>query len=264
MLSDPFTKWLWDARSSVLGWTIAIAAVGGMYAAFWPAIDDPQIREALQSYPEALMEALNFNDIATAAGYLNASVYGLIVAVLLVVYSISAGSRIIAGDEESGTLDLVLAHPVSRIRLALQRYASFLVSVVVMSLGLLVVMLALVVPARLEGISIGRFVAMHLHLVLFGAFFGAVTFAAGGATGRKMLAVGIGAAVAVFGFAASGVFPQVSGLEWTRRISPFHWLNGGVPLRNGLQLGDLALMTVLALVLVAVGTAAFDRRDVAV
>ena len=35
---------------------------------------------------------------------------------LLLVYAIGAGSRAIAGEEESGTLDLLLAHPLSRRR----------------------------------------------------------------------------------------------------------------------------------------------------
>lgn len=264
MPADPFTKWLWDGRRSLAGWTVAIVAVGGFYAAFWPTVNDPQLQAALENYPEALLDALNFTDISTAAGYLNASVYGLVVAVLLIVYAVAAGTRLVAGDEEAGTLDLVLAHPVGRSRLALQRFGAFTVAVAAIDLVLLAVMAALTVPVGLDGISIGGYAAMHLHLFLFGVLFGAVAFAVGAATGSRGRALAAGSGVAVVGFIANGVIAQVEGLEWMQRVSPFQWLNGDNPLRNGVHPGYVLLMAALATILVAAGTWAFGRRDVAV
>lgn len=264
MLRSVFTKWLWDSRRSVFGWTLAIVGVGGGYAAFWPIIDDPQMQNLLTSYPQSLREAMGFEGMSTAAGYLTATVYGLIVAVLLLVYAVSAGARLIAGDEEGGTLDLVAAHPVRRSRLALERFGAFLTALVMIIGALWLAMLALIVPAQLDGISVGQFAAMHVHLLLFAAVFGALTYAVGAATGRKSLALGIGAGVGVFGYAARGLLPQVDGLEWTKNLSPFQWLSGGKPLLNGLQIGDSLLMPGLIVVLVAVGTWAFSRRDIRV
>ncbi len=261
---NSFTKWLWDGRRSIIAWSCAIAAVGGLYAAFWPTIDDPGMQEVLDNYPEALLEALNYTDISTAAGYLDATVYGLLVAVLTIVYSTIAGTRIVVGEENAGRLDVVLAHPVSRRRLAVQRFLAFLVSVVVITVALLVVLLALAVPADLDGIAVTDFLAMNLHVFCFAAFFGAVAYSVGAATGRRGLAVGAGAAMGVFGFAANGILPQVDGLAWIERWSPFHWLNGSVPLKNGVDLGAVLLMAVLTVVLVAVGTWGFERRDIGV
>lgn len=263
MLRSVFTKWLWDARRSLMGWTLAIVVVGGGYAAFWPTIDTPEIQDALESYPQGLLEALNYDDISTPAGYLSASVYGLIVAVLMVVYAVSAGTRTIAGDEAAGTLDLIAAHPVSRASLALQRFASFLVSVGVITAVFWLGMLSLIVPARLEEIPITHFAAMHVHLALFVAFFGALSFAVGAASGRKALAIGIASGAGVLGYFANGIIPLVDGLEWVENLSPFHWLTGGDPLRNGLQAADCLLMLGLTAVLVGWGTWAFGRRDIA-
>ncbi len=264
MLRDVFTKWLWDARRSIAVWTLAIVIVGGGYAAFWPTIDSPGIQEALDSYPEGLLEALDYGDISTAAGYLAASVYGLIVAVLLVVYSVGAGARAIAGDEEAGTLDLIAAQPVSRVGLAVRRFAAFLVSVAIIVGVFWLAMLALIVPARLDDIPIAGFAAMHAHLALFAAVFGALAFAVGAASGRRSLALGVGAGAAVLGYVANGIIPQRDGLEWVENLSPFDWLTGNDPLRRGLDGGDCALMIVVVLILVAVGSWGFNRRDIGV
>ena len=263
MTRNVFTKWLWDSRRSLLGWTLAIVVAGCGYAAFWPTINDPQMQELLENYPAALMEAINYTNISTAAGYLNATVYGLVVAVLLLVFAVSTGARIIAGDEEAGWLDLVLAHPVSRGGVALQRFAAFAVSVLVIVSVFWVAMVAISSPAQLTSVSPAMLAGIHLHLAAFALLFGSVTFCVGAATGRRALALGVGAGIGLLGYAMNGVIPQVEGLEWVRDYSPFAWLNGSEPLANGVHLGYLGLMLGLSLLLVAIGTLAFQRRDVA-
>jgi ABC-2 type transport system permease protein len=263
MRSTVFGKWLWDARRGLVGWTLAIVLVGSAYAAFWPLIEDPEMQELLENYPKAMLEALNYTDIASPLGYLNATVYGLLASLLLLIYSVSAGTRTIAGDEESGTLDLVLAHPVSRTSLALQRFGAFAASI----LGILAVFwLVMMVVARASGMAeatAGGLAAMHLHVAAFALLFGAISFAVGAATGRRAVALATGAAVGVLAYAMRGLIPQVEGLAWVEQWSPFYWLNGARPLQNGLDPAHVGIMLSVAVVLVALGTWAFNRRDVA-
>lgn len=264
MTRSVFTKWLWDSRRSLLGWTLGIVLAGGTYAAFWPTIDDPALQEALENYPQALLEAINYTDIATPEGYLNATVYGLVVAVLMIVFALAAGARMVAAEEEAGVLDLVLSHPVSRPSVLVQRFSAFVVAVGLMLTVFWLVMLGIAGPAGFAEISPGRFAAMHLHLALFAVMFGSISFAVGAASGRRAWALGGSAVVAVVAYAASGILPQVAGLEWTRDYSAFTWLNGSEPLRNGVDAGHVGIMAVLTVLFVALGVGAFRRRDVAV
>ncbi|RKN51340.1 hypothetical protein D7223_04420 [Micromonospora endolithica] len=263
-MRDPFTKALHDARRSLAGWAVAIVAVGSMYAAFWPTMRTPEMADALAAYPEGLLEAFNYSDLTSAAGYLGSAVYGLLVPLLVAVFAIAAGTRAVAGDEEAGTLDLVLAHPVGRARLALLRFAAVAVGVVLVTALLGLALVALRGPAQLGDIDVGGFAAMTLHLALFGLAFAAGAYAAGAATGRRAVALGTGAGVAVLGFLANSVFPQVEGLAWAQRLSPFHWYLGGSPLVDGVQPVGVLLLLGSTVLLVAAGTAAFARRDVAV
>ncbi len=41
LLRNVFTKALWDARRSLPGWAVAIAAVGAMYSSFWQTVNTP-------------------------------------------------------------------------------------------------------------------------------------------------------------------------------------------------------------------------------
>jgi ABC-2 type transport system permease protein len=264
MLRNVFTKTLWDARRSLLGWALAISAVAVMYAAFWPTVNTPQMQQALRNYPQGVLEALNYDDLTSPAGYLGSSVYGLLIPLLVAVFAIASGTRAVAGDEEAGTLDLPLAHPISRTRLALERFAALAAALVLVGAVLWLAMLAIAGPAQLEGVTAAEFAAATTHLVLFGGCLGGLAFAVGAASGRKALALGISAGVAVLAYLANGVFPQIQGLAWTRDLSPWHWYLGGEPLKNGLQAGDALLLLAVTLVLVAAGTWRFNRRDVAV
>jgi ABC-2 type transport system permease protein len=264
MLRNVFTKTLWDARRSLLGWALAVSAVAAMYAAFWPSVNTPQMQQALRNYPQGVLEAFNYNDLTSPAGYLGSSVYGLLIPLLVAVFAIDWGTRAVAGDEEAGTLDLLLAHPVSRTRVALQRFAALIAALTLVGALLLLAMLAIAGPAQLQGITAAEFAAATAQLALFGGCLGALAFAVGAATGRKALALGASAGVAVLAYLANGVFPQLQGLEWTRDLSPWHWYLGGEPLKNGLQAGDSLLLLVVTLVLVAAGTWSFNHRDVAV
>jgi ABC-2 type transport system permease protein len=264
LLSNVFTKSIWDARRSLPGWTVAIAGVGLMYAAFWPTMRSPEMAEALAAYPQDVLAALNYTDMATPQGYLGGAVYGLLVPLLVAVFAIAWGARSVAGDEDAGTLDLVLAHPVSRRSLALQRFCGLLAGVVVVGAVLFAAMVAVRGAFDLGDVSTGGFLAINLHLVLFGVWFGALAFAVGAATGSKAAALGAGAGVAVLAYLANSVFPQVGALTWTRDISPFHWYLGGYPLSNGVQPGGVAALLITAVVLVTAGTVLFTRRDLTV
>jgi ABC-2 type transport system permease protein len=147
---------------------------------------------------------------------------------------------------------------------ALHRYGALATALLVVALALWLAMLAITGPAQLDGITAGEFAAATLQLALLGACLGALAFAIGAATGRKALALGLTAGVTVLAYLANGVFPQVEGLAWTRDVSPWHWSVGGEPLKNGLQVGDSLLLLGTTAALVALGTWAFNRRDVAV
>lgn len=258
------TTWLWNGRRALLGWTLGVVLVGGGYAAFWPTLDNPELQQLLENYPQAILEAIGYTEISTPQGYLNATIYGLVVAVLLLVFAVMTGTRLIAGDEEAGTLDLVQAHPVSRPSLALQRFAAFTVAVVVIAAVFWVVMVAIAGPAQFRDISPALLAAAHVHLALFTVMFGSITFAIGAATGRRGPALAAGAAIGVIAYAAAGLLPQVDGLEWTQDYSAFTWLNGSEPLKNGIDAGHALLMLGLTLVFVGLGTFGYRRRDIAV
>ena len=264
MLRDPFTKALWDYRRAILGWGLGIGLVAVMYTSFYPSISKPAFANALQNYPEALKKALGMQDIVSPAGYLGSYVFGLLVPVLMAVFMIIFGSRAVAGDEEAGTLDLILAHPLSRPRLLLSRLAGLVTAVLFVSAVVFLLLLAIAGPTRTSSVGAGHLAAMTVQLALFGVLFGALSLAVGAATGRRAVAIGAAVVVLVFGYFGNNLAPQVHGLGWAQRLSPFYWYLSGKPLVNGLDLAGCAIMLGVAVVCAAAGLVRFRQRDTAV
>ena len=263
-LHDPFTKAVWDARRAVVGWALGAGGVALLYTSYYPSVSQPSMVAALKNYPEGLKKAFNMQDVASPAGYLGSAVFGLLVPVLLAIFMIVAGSRAIAGDEEAGTLDLVLAHPVSRPRLLLSRLAALSTEVLAVSAVVYLLVLAVARPAKVSSIGIGHLAAATVQLALFGICIGALTFAAGAATGRRSTAVGIGTVVAVLGYFANNLAPSVHSLAWAQRLSPFYYYLHGEPLVHGLQPVDCLVLLGAAAAFTALGLALFRRRDISV
>ena len=259
-----FAKTLWESRRGIVGWAVGIAIIGVVYAAFYPLVQGPEYMQALEAWPEELRQAIGFTDVATAAGYLGASTFGLLSPALVIIYGGLLGSRAIAGDEEAGRLDLLLAHPIGRIRVLLERFAALGIAMALASAVQFAALVAVSGPAQLDSIGPVNLAAASIHLAVFGTFFGALALGVGAATGRRSTALGVLAVVAVGGYIANALAPLVSGLDWVTGLSPFHYYSSARPLVNGLALGDLGVLLVVAGAVLVVGAAIFDRRDVAV
>lgn len=261
MLPDIYTQTLADNRRSLLAWSIGTAAVGVMYAAFYPQVGGSGgMAETVQDYPEAMREALRIQDIGSAAGYLGSPVFGLLLPLLVMAFGVTFGARAVAGDEETGYLDLLLAHPVGRTRLAVERFAGLVSGAVAIAVLVFAGMLAIRSGAELESIGIAEFAAQCVQLALLGITFGALAIGLGAALGKRALVLGISVGIGVLTYIA-GNLAGVIGADWLKLLSPFHYYIGGEPLRNGMQWADAAILLAISLALVSVGYARFNRRD---
>lgn len=261
LLRSVFAKTLWDQRRMWLWWGVGLLAVVVVYVAPFEQYREQGILDV--DVDIGIYQALGIRDLATAEGYLQGTLFGLLGPLLVIMAATVAGARAIAGDEEAGTLDLVLAHPVSRTRLVLERAGALAVAMA--WLGLVVWAAgAVAVRASDMGIPLDRLAAAVAGLVLLGVVFGALALALGAVVGRRPLVLGLTAAVAVAAYLANNLALQFEALEPARFASPFHHALGRDPLRTGFDPGGTTVLVAIAAGLVAAAVWAFNRRDVAV
>lgn len=242
------------ARSFVLA-GIGLMTVAAITGALFPAFGESLGKVDL---PEGVGELLGGGDFATIAGWLDteiASVYGPLV---VAGSAIAAAAATIAGEEERRILALVLAHPVSRTRLVLAKAAA--IALLVAGLGLACWLGLLIAVAMAGGgIGAGKLAALTLHLAFLGLAFGALALALGGVTGRRSVAAGAAATVAVAMYLANGLAPVTA--DWIQYLTLFHYYEGHEPLRTGVDAGGLVVLAAVTAAFLAVAAAGFRDRD---
>jgi len=181
--------------------------------------------------------------------------------VLLLIVAITAGAQGIAGEEEHGTLELLLAQPVDRARVMFDKALVVLHTVATTSI---VFWSASWVGSIVVGmhVAVARLAAAAVALGVLATVFGMVALAVGAATGRRGLAIAVATALAVAAYLVSSLSELIAGLRPLRPLSPFHQTIGLDPLATGFHPAATVAMLLVAAALVVTGAVRFEQRDI--
>ena len=254
-----------DLRRSLAWWSLGLLSMVALQISVYPTVrDDSGFAEITESYPEVFKELLGFGgadfDYTSPAGYRGIALVSVMVPRLLIIAAVATGARGIAGEEEGGTLDLLLSLPVTRRRVAAEKLAATGLEVVVLGLVLLVSLWVGVRAVDMD-LSIGHLAAAVLGAVLLAMGFGAIALLVGAATGRRGVAIGIAAALAAAAYLVNSLAALVSQLETLQRLTPFYHHAAPHPLLQGVDWPHLAVLAAVVVVASADALVAVDRRD---
>ncbi len=262
-LRSVFAKTVYDRRHGLVWWSVGIALLTVAVLSVWPSVRD-EYQKLVQNYPEALLAffGIEKGGVGSAAGYLQAELFGFMLPLVFIVYMISAASAATAGEQEAGSLDLLLAQPISRTRVLTEKYAALCTS-----LGLITVVFAGVLIFCSSvfdvGVGVSGLLAATFSAYALAILFGAIAMLAGCMTGHRALAAGVAAGSAVGAYLLTSLAALVEGLKRFRPVSPFWWYAGNDPLRRGLQPLHVGLLVGATLLCMVAAVIAFDRRDLA-
>ena len=234
--------------------------------ALWPSVrGQQQYEDLLRELPDAvraLVGAQGDIPFTSPAGYLQSRVFATVLPVLLLVFGIELGTKAVAAAEEDGTLEPVLAQPVTRARLLAERYAAMVALVLGLAAVSTVALIVMGLPAGvLDGVSIGRLTLATAAAGGLGLVHATVAFAAGCAFGRRTLASAIATTIAVSGYLLHGLTSVIDVAGPVRMLSPWHWYLEQNLLADTAGFSALVLPLVVSTALVVAGRARFARRD---
>ncbi len=261
MLQTVYTKDLRDQRRGLTGWSIGLILLVVLMAALWPSIRDmPDLEVFLANYPEAMRELFNIDAIATGAGFLNAELYSIILPAMFLIFAIGRGARAVAGEEEQGTLEVLLVTPLSRLRVLAEKAGSLTTALVGLGVVLFLASWGSAVVVGMD-IPVVDLAGAATAMVMLGLAHGFVALAIGSASGRRSWAIAGAAGLATAGYVLFVAAKLVSAVEPWEVLSPFyHALQGG-PLGAGFAVNYLWL-ALLGLVAFLACLYRFDRRDI--
>ena len=259
-----FTRTLAWQRTRLIIVSLALFGWGVLIPVFYTAFSDV-IRDLANSgaFPEELL-SFGSGSLFSLPGAVTLGTQHPIAIAMIAVFAVGATSMAIAGERQRGTLEVLLARPVSRTAV----YVSI-------TLALLVVV-AVVVAALIAGFVAGASLQdvlddlplEHLPMVwlngflLWGAF---ATFglAASVTFDRPGPAIGLTLAYLLvhYFFEILGSLWQEA--EWTQEYSLFHHFNPTEILAGAAEPIDLLILGLAFLIPIAYALFVFPRRDLA-
>lgn len=246
-----------EQRGSIIGFGLAAVAIAVLDIAVYPGY-----RDTLKSIeiPDAMKVLIGDADYRTAAGFIHTEFFSWVPA-LLVVFAIIAGTGVIAGEESSGTLDLLLAQPVARRRVLIEKWLGLIVALAVILAAIMVAFVAAVLPVDIEvdlpyvALAVG---GTGLLVVAFAT----IALAATAALPSRRAAITWVSALAVASFVVNNLGLLVGALEPLRPFSLFAYLRTDTLLTGTQDAWRLAVFPGVTLVALVAALLAFERRDI--
>ena len=258
-----FAKTVHERRHGLLWWNVGIALLTIATMSVWPSVRD-EYAKLVENYPQALLALFGIDKagIGTATGYLEAELFSFMVPLAFIAYMIAASAAAIAGEEETGSLELLLAQPVSRRRVVIEKFLGLCLSLGAIAAGFSVVVVVFTHVFDLD-VDATNIAAATLSAYLLATLFGAVALLAGCLTRHRALAAGLSATAAAAAYLLSSLGALVEGVKHFRPASPFWWYSGNDPLRHGIEPLHFALTVGVTAVCFAAALVTFERRDAA-
>jgi ABC-2 type transport system permease protein len=196
---------------------------------------------------------------AVAVGYIHP-----IAIILISIFAIGFATSAVAGERQRGTLEVLLARPISRRTVYLTMLGAVLFFV---GLVLLASILGTVLGSAIVGVggelAVARLPLLWLNGMLLWGSIAAIALAASVSFDRLTPALGLTLAIVVlsyFLYVLASLWPDAKGLE---PYSLFYYLASRDILNGIVNVGGLALLAVVGAAAIAVALVVFPRRDLA-
>ncbi|HSG15753.1 MAG TPA: ABC transporter permease subunit, partial [Anaerolineae bacterium] len=206
-------------RGAILGWGIGMAVFAGYIIILYPEFAEPMAAMNLEDI--ALYQILgDFSEFASFTGFVSAEVL-IFLPLLLAIYAIVNGTGTLAGEEDNGTLEPIMALPLPRWQLVLSKAIALSLALLLI---LLIVGLAMAVstnslPEDIEtsGVTAADMILTALAIWPLVGFFAMLSLFLGALMPSRRIAAITATVILVVSYFGNNLASMV---EWFERIPP--------------------------------------------
>jgi ABC-2 type transport system permease protein len=252
--------------SQILGWGIPLALLCAYGLLLYDTLVEPQTRQQylqlISSYPPELMAFFgDMTQMFTPGGYLDTLFFSYI-PIVIGIFSILSCASLLAGDEEKGILDLVLAHPISRVKLYIGRLGAYTAATILI---LFISWLGFVITLHQSSLdaTIWELILPFLSLFCLLMFLGTLTLLLSMLLPSQQWAAMISGLVLVASYFLSSLARLSEKLRPIEKFFPMHYYQGGQALTK-MNWGSGGLLIVFSIVFAGLAWWVFERRDIRV
>ncbi len=252
----------------LLIYTIISASFMWMYVAMWPSFSKESERflELADAYPEAIMEALSINMadmFGSLEGFIAGEHFSIVWPIILIILVLAYASSAIAGEVEKGTIELLLAQPISRLKIFFAKYFSGLV---IIAAFILLSNFSVVPFSFLHNVDfrLQNYLAISILGFLFAfAIYGiCIMLSSFSSSKGKPMAVTGGLLIIMYALNVFSAFQE--SVENLKYASFFHYYDfAAAAIHNQLDALNIAVFLAVGIITAIIAAFIFVKRDIA-
>ena len=252
-------------RNGIIGWAIGLTLLPAIYVAMYP-----QFQDSLAGMQDILdmdiYKAMGMS-FGTFEDWMASTVIN-IVPILVAIYAVLDATGTLAGEEDSGKLELVVALPIPRWQIVT-------VKAIAHGVALFLILLLVAISTTIVFLAIESDVETSLTAwdVFWGLLytwpivmaFGMISLFLGTFAPSRRIAALIATVVVVVSYFGTNLASQVSALETIKPFFLFNYLDATATLwETGPQASDVLILLGVGLVAFLLAVVFFQRRDITV
>ncbi len=260
MLRSIWTKTLREYRVPILGWGLGLALLVYFTIASYAELSLSARRDAAQ-FASTLRFFGDPVALTTPVGYATWKQMGSL-PLILGIWAVLAGARLLRREEERRSLDLLLSTPCSRARILSEKLAALVIALAV--IGILIGLGAMGGESKAgTSVDVGGALLAGLNVSLAALVFAMLALLIAQVLRTAGAAAGLAGALMVLSWLMDGT-ARVADAGWLGRLSPMYYYDLSKPLipSYGANVGGLSALALLAIVLGGIGFPLFLHRDI--
>lgn len=262
---------IWELRrrrEAIIWWTLGSVILTGAIIALFPSIKHQadQLNKVINQLPDGLRQLKSGGtasvNVADPAAFLNSQLFYITQPILWIILAISRGSAVLGREEQSHTLELLLARPISRTQLVLSKLASLVIELLIVG-GITLVATILLAPLFQLHVGASPLFWTTLYTILFSLSFGMIAFglqAASTLTKRGALAVAV--AISFGGYLVASLSGLTDWLKTPAKFLPYHYFTPLDSLEGKTPHGLIIYLIGCFVVFSSLAMIGFRRRDI--
>jgi ABC-2 type transport system permease protein len=235
-----------------------IAVLGFVVGIIYPSCEKTLETTELPSGMEGMLGEIS--DIASPEGYLQSQFFTML-PLIVAAMGITVASYAIVGEERDGTLDLVLAQPITRSRVVIENAAAAGIMAAVATLAAYPGVMLAVVLADIH-IGWGPVFWATVACIPAALFFTWMALWFSAALPSRAAAASLASLLLIVAYVINVIGPANDVLDAIRRGLPFYWSDSSPALVGDNEYLKWLGLTIVSLVFVLLALWRFERREI--
>lgn len=257
-----------DKRISIMVYALGVAAYAFFVIAIWPSLKQNvnTLNQLWESYPESIRKAFGGENLtfSTFDGFLSVEYFNQMWVIVMVAFTVSIATGAIALEIERGTMELLLAQPVSRRTVLVTRHLFFEMGTLFL-IAATFIPIAIGAPIVADSFYYVGLLAFIIPSFLFFSAIGSMTFFFSALFNSRGVAIFVSLGIIIFSYALDILAKLNDTISNVHFLSLFYYWDPYRYLHNAdFAWADLGVLVGIMLVSTAAAVIWFERRDIAV